>query len=325
MRTLGWIAVFLFAVLPCRSQQTLREQLRSAGIPQDSFSETQLNRPVDGSGAKDNQFIYFVFILRTNDGMLTGFPQVVRYDTSKGALLRAEVKPEDHDLCCGSPEGIDLIDDYLLLYFHFNPSAASVLVLDSELKLVDTLYGFGMERVAPNEVVFTENMVHFAAVHQERQQWVNFSTGASLEVYPLRNDALRNQFDSDHEKKAPEVCKQSEDLCNGGEFDEGCTFLGGDGKGKFALDCGRSASYQPKEGQGPAVYASDDAIYIYARNAKGWEYCEQAITEDEAKQLDNAKEHPYESVKNRCVPSLPVVPDSSTSDLSPFPAPSHRK
>jgi hypothetical protein len=302
---------FLFAVLPCRSQAPLREQLQSAGIPEASFTEAQLNAPVDGATAENNQFVYLVYVVRTTDGDLTGQPQVVRYNSSTGAVIHGEVKPGDDPYCCGSPEGIDFLDDYLRVSFHFNPSAGSIAILDNNLKLVDLLDGFGIDRVAPNEGLYTENMVHFAPTHQERLQWVNLASQQFLEVYPLRNDALRNRFEKEFGKKAPEACEKSEDICNYGMFDEGCAFLGGNNKDQFALHCGRSASYHAKEGEEPIIYASDDAIYLYAHHAKGWLYCEQAITDDESQKLDSVHERAYESIKNRCVPNLPVLPDSS--------------
>jgi hypothetical protein len=120
----------------------------------------------------------------------------------------------------------------------------------------------------------------------------------------------------------PEACKSSPELCGYGNFEEGCTYLGGDGHGRFAFECGRSASYQTKEEEDPVLYASDSAIYIFAHSLKGWVHCEIAISEDEATALDTQEDRGYDKIKSRCIPDLPVVPDMSTSDFSPFPSPS---
>lgn len=329
MRIAGSIIVLLFAVLPCRSQSTLGDRLRAAGIPQNSFSEVQLSELVDGISASEGPLVYFVYVRRKGD-LLTGFPQAVRYNSRDASLIRAEIKPENTDLCCGSPEGIEPIDDYLLLEFHFNPSAASALVLNKKLELAETLYGIDTNRVAPNQIVFTENMVHFADVHQERLQFTDLSNGKSMEIYPLKNDDLRNRFEKDLPAKMPDVCRQKPELCQSGSFDESCDFIGGDGNGRFAFVCGRSANRQVKAGEEPETYFSDQALYIYAHDAaKGWVYCGTAISGDDARMLGAGQSRSdesrlYESVRGRCMPNLPVVPDMSTSDLSQFRAPSHQ-
>jgi hypothetical protein len=227
--------------------------------------------------------------------------------------------------CCGAPDGFSFVDDYLLLSFHYNPSASSVVVLDQRLKMVELFYGFDILRVAPNQIVVAEDMMHFAPIHPERLQYIDLNTGASLEIYPLTNDALRNRFVDDYPKRAPEVCNRTPELCGNGDFDEGCSYLGGDGQGKFSFECDRSASYQTKEGEDSVDYASDSAIYIFAHGPSGWIHCEQLISGDEANALEKLKGRGYDKVKARCVPNLPVIPDMSTSEFSPFPKPQRLK
>jgi hypothetical protein len=314
MRTFGLIAVFLFAVLSGRSQTTLREQLQDARIPSNHFSEAELNEVVDGTHDSKNQNIYFVY-LRTKGDSLTGLPQVVRYNMKDNMLLRAEIKPEDANICCGSPEGIDFIDDYLLLTFHVNPSAASVVVLDSKLRVVQTLYGFGIERVAPNQVVFTGSMVHFAPTHAERLMCADLRNGKTTELYPSGNDVLRTAFIGEHRKRMPSeaVCKQPEnDPCDPDMFDEDVTFLGSDGNGRFAIVVDRDAFHAPAKNQAPVSVLSESVLYIYAHGVKGWVYCEQKISESDSTSFNRSSDRNlYPSVRDRCIPDVPIVPDRS--------------
>ncbi len=323
IRALGWVAALLLAALPCRSQTTLREQLQSRGIPENSFSETELNEVVDGVNASREPYVFVAYV-RTKGEVLTGYPRLVRYDQTTGTILRSDLKLDERDECCGAPDGIEFVDEYILLSFHYNPSASSVVVLDRQLKMVELFYGFDILRVAPNQIVVTEDMMHFAPVHPERLQFIDLSSGASLEIYPLKNDVLRNQFVDDYSKRMPEVCNRTPELCGYGDFDEGCTYLGGNGQGGFAFQCGRSASYQAKKGEESMNYASDSAIYIFAHRPNGWVHCEQAVSEDEATALDKLQGRSYDKVKTRCIPDRPVVPDISTSEFSPFPSPSRR-
>lgn len=308
-RILGWIACLLFVLPNCYSQYSLRKELAQAGIPLTSFSEAELDEAVDGTGASKQPYVYFVYV-RRNGNLLTGLPRLVRYDQSTGAILRSELQlKEDDPYCCGSPDGFEFLDDYLLLSFHYNPSAGAILVLDKDLKLLRSLDGFDVQRVAMNQLVIVENMVHFAPVHPERLQWADLSKNIALEIYPLQNDILRNQFSEDYSKQMPAACKKSLELCGYGRFDEGCTYLGGDGQGRFVFQCGRSASYQTKEMKEPVNYASDSAIYIFDHSPNGWVHCEQAISEDEATALDTEGTKGYDKIKSRCTPKLPVIPD----------------
>ena len=309
LRTLASAVAILFAVLPCRSQAPLREQLQSAGVPVNSFSSAELDEAVDGTGTSKQPYIYFVY-LRTDGDLLTGIPHPVRYDQGTGVILRSDLQLKKEDpYCGGSPLGIRFLDDYLLLDFHYNPSAACVLVLDKNLKLLRSLDGFNLKKVATNQIVLTENMIHFAPTHPERLQWADLSKDIDLEIYPLENDALRNRFIQDLEKRIPAECKQAGQSCNYDLIEEGCVYLGGDGKTEFAFECGRSASYQVKEGDESVPYSTDSAIYLYSHNPNGWKYCAQATTENERKVLGDKKEQGYAKIKSRCTPKLEVVPD----------------
>jgi len=315
MSNLVWFGALLIGIL-MGGPHTLREELQDAGIPLNSFSEGDLNQKVDSLSAVDDGIVYFVYILR-NGGELTGKPHLVRYDTSKGALLRAEVKPADDDRCCGSPEGIDFVDDFLLLTFHINPSAASVVVLNGNLEAVKTLYGFGIDRIAPDQVVFTGSMVHFAPTHAERLNFVDLRIGKVSELYPSGNDPFRTKFIDEHRKRMPsqDVCRvgieQGTDPCAPNMFDESVSFLGSDGNGGFAIAVDRDASHAPAKNQRPVSVLSEAALYLYVHGTKGWVYCQQKISDSESKSLNTSDdENLYPKVKDRCTPNLPVVPDS---------------
>lgn len=309
IRILGWIACFLFVPPACYSQYSLRKELTQAGIPLTSFSNAELDEAVDGTGASKQPYVFFVYVRRDGDS-LTGLPHLVRYDQNTEAILRLDLQLKKQDpYCCGSPEGIKFLDDYLLLYFHYNPSASSVLVLDKNLKLLQSLDGFSLQKVALNQIVMVENMVHFAPVHPERLQWADLSENFTQEIYPLKNDPVRNRFKLEYVKRMPAMCKLSNELCDYGLFEEGCVYLGGDGQTQIAFECGRSANYQAKQGKESVPYFTDSAIYLYAHNSKGWAYCAQAISEDEATALDKEETKGYDKIKSRCTPNLPVVPD----------------
>jgi hypothetical protein len=326
IRILGWIACFLFVLPNCYSQYSLRNDLTQAGIPLTSFSNAELDEAVDGTDASKQPYLYFVYVRRDGDS-LTGNPHLVRYDQNTGAVLRSELQVDEKDNSCGSPLLIEFVDEYLLLSFHINPSANSVVVLDQQLKMVELFYGFDMFRVARNQIVTTEDMIHFAPVHPERLEFLDLQTGTTKELFPPKADPLREQFARENGKHEPsdEICRQLEnDPCDPELYDEDISILGADGKGQFALVANREASHATKKNEVPVTVASQSALYLYEQGKSGWLYCEKLISKDEANALVNVRENSYDRVKTRCVPNQQVVPDMSTSDFSPFPNPQLR-
>jgi len=319
MRILVGIAALLLAVLPCQSQTTLREQLKSAGIPEDSFSEAQLNEHVDGSSAGDEKFIYFVFMLRTHDGGLTGSPQFVRYNPSDKKLLRAEIKPKDTILCCGSPLGIELVGDYLLLSFHINPSAETALVVGKDLSYRTTLYGFDFHEIAPDTVVYVENLIHFAPQHPERLAWADLRSGREGELYPPKGDQLRTAFAALHEKHMPTYaeCEQANDPCDPAIYDEDITFVPGGGPRGFAIRVARTVNHGQVTKSQDVEVPVEQTLYVYWWSKAGWSYCEQDIAP--AKLVKSSKVYPMNPgvASASCEPNLPVAPDRS-GQLNPF-------
>ena len=168
MRILTLIVALLLAV--SSRAETLREFLKANAIPENYFSKSELMQEVNGAAGTEDGLVVAVYV-RVKGEELTGNPIVVRYDRNSAAIQRAEVKPEDEDMCCGSPDDLMLLHDFAIISFHINPDAETMLVVGKDLKLVTTLYGFDVREIAPGQVVFIENMVHFAAVHPERLNW----------------------------------------------------------------------------------------------------------------------------------------------------------
>lgn len=328
IQTLGWIAALLFAALPCFSQPTtLREELKSAAIPETSFSETELNELVNAVNGTNAPYVFLAY-LRIDDEEPGGKPHFVRYDQTSGAILRSQLKLGPEDECCLAPENIQFVDDYVLVSFDLNPSASTVLVLDRNLNLAEKVYGYWINRVGKNQIVMVEDGVHFDFVHPGRAEFVDLSTGGTKELYPPKGDNLRRRFARKHQLHMPlaRICRQQrDDPCNPNIYDETLSILGTAEQGHFALVVHREANHSMKMDEEPVVVASESALYLYQRGKAGWLYCSVKIAEDEAASLREETESRYDEVKTLCIPSLPVVPDMSTANYSPFPKPQRLK
>ena len=318
MRTLAVIAALVLALPSCA--ETLREFLQANAIPAKSFSKAELDEEVNGAAGSRNQSVMAVYV-RIQGDAVAGDPRLVRFDKDSGAVERAEIKPEDENMCCGSPDDISLIGDFAVLSFHINPSAETMLVVGKDLKLVTTLYGFGVREVAPGQVVFVENMVHFAPVHPERLEFADLGSGKTMELYPPKGDALRTAFAREHAQHMPPkaTCEKMDDPCKADDYDESIDFVDADGHGSFAFTVHRDALHAMASEQPPESVASEAALYRYAWNGQAWLYCEAKLTEDEAKALTPLPGNAGgPATRGRCTPSLVVTPDLSNADDSPF-------
>lgn len=317
MRLLGLITVLIVALTS--PAETLRDVLKSNGVPESAFSRAELDGSVNAAAAAKNNRVLVVYLRLDNNGLI-GNPQLVQFKRDSGALVRSGVKPEDEDRCCGSPDGVEFVGDFAILSFHINPSAATMLVLDKDLKLVTTLYGFDVREVVPGQLLFIENMIHFAPVHPERLQLADLRTGKRMELYPPRGDALRAEFAREHAKHMPppSTCMQMNDPCKPELYDETVEFVDTDRGGNFVFTVHREALHAMVIGQPPESVGSETAFYRYAWNGRSWMYCEQKLTADQVARYKAQGHHENLVLENDCTPALPVVADTSNAQFSPF-------
>jgi hypothetical protein len=311
------VFLLLCARIPCGAQ-TLQEELQRAAIPHGSFSTDELSQTVNAASAHNGDLTYLVYMRVGADQLLNGSPEIVRFDSISGAVLRKELNTQGNADCCGSPLEIQFTRSYVLASFHDNPSANTVLVTDTQLRLVELLYGFDLHEIAPDVVVFTQNMIHFAPEHQERKRVVDLRTGASQELYPPKGDKLRAEFARMRKEHMPsaEACMRANDPCDPNIYDEDLTFRKGAKLGQFEIIVTRTAEHDDVSKNEIQEWPIQISAYTYARGTHGWLYCER---EDTAPRLvSSVAENMPAKEQESCVPHLPVVPDMSGSD-GPFP------
>lgn len=276
MGKLACTLVLACAALPCGAQ-TLGEELSKAGVPARGFSNVELQQGVNAASAHDTQFSYLVYVRVDANNSFSGLPQVVRYEQKSGAVVRKELSLGGEDY--GSPLGILFTRDYELIEFHLTPSASMVAVTDRNLKPVEILYGFGMREIAPDEVIFIEDMIHFAPAQQERMMLVDLRSGAFQELYPPKDDKVRAAFANEHRAHmpAPQVCMATNDPCDPETYDEAIEFLDIDAPDRFAIRVSRDAAHAMAKDAEPDSVASDEAVYVYERRKGSWFYCSMSV------------------------------------------------
>ena len=306
MRDAGAFLALTVAVLACQAQ-TLRDELRTAGIPETQFPSAELGQTVNATSARGGTTTYLAYMRVDANQHFRGSPQVLRYDSATGMIARKELPPGDEERCCGSPLNITITHNYELFEFHDTPSASTVLAADKSLKPVAVLYCFGMKEIAPDEVVFTEDMVHFAPAHPERLRVVDLRSGTTEEIYPPKGDKLRVEFARVHERKMPsqKICQAENDPCDPTYYDESVEFVSA-GERQLKLRVSRDAAHVIAKDQEPETVASQEALYIYWQTVSGWRYCEMELRDKN-------------SEDEGCVPNLPVVADVDTDETGALP------
>jgi hypothetical protein len=287
----------LLCVAAVCGAQTLKDELNKSGIPAAGFRSAELAQGVNAASARDGNATYLVYMRVDEKNTLSGFPQAVRYEPESGKVLRRELTVGEEQNCCGSPLGISFSRSYELFEFHLTPSASIVVVADRALRAVEILLGFGVQEIAPDEVIFTENMIHFAPAHPERIMLVNLGTGAARQLYPPKGDTLRAAFARDHEAKMPsqEVCGKMDDPCRPDYYDEQVGLLNADGPRRITMRFSRDATHAFREGEPPDTVLSRQALYVYERRKEGWFYCSVPVTNITGEKANCNPELPVES------------------------------
>lgn len=313
------IFVALLLISCAASAQTLKQLLLSEAIPPNAFQEAELQQEVQAISARQENTLFIAYKQVTRD-VLSGPIRLVSYDRASGAVTRRDLELDPTDVCSGSLWGISFIEDFVLISTSISPSAICTHVVDPSLHLRRTLYGFSPELIAPKQIVIIENMIHFAPVHPERLQLNDLGSGATVELYPPKDDALRSQLAAENAKHMPsaQTCARMNDPCDPAIFDEDISAFGTDGRGRFAFIVSQSASHAMKEEEPSETVASQSVLYVYLRNKSGWLYCQQKLEESEVERLSSAQKLHFEDAVSRCTPNLSVVPDMSTATYNPF-------
>lgn len=315
------LTVSLALAMPLHAEK-LQQLLEDQGVPAASFSPEELSSEVSGVAKSDEHRTAIAYgeVDRVTGNALVGPRTVISFDKGTGAVQHKALPAEGTESCGGAPTAIDFADDFILLQTHINPSAACTLVVDANLALQKTLYGFNPVRVAPNQIVLTEDMIHFAPVHPERLQLVDLVKWTNSELYPPRGDLLRKNLAAKNAAGMPtqEACTANNESCDPQDFDESISALTSDGDGGFVFVASQEASHVRKEGEAPEKIASQNVLYVYRKQGTGWRYCQQELQESEVEAVKQQLLSAFEKGASRCVPRKIVFPDLQTQKYNPF-------
>ncbi|HVU00060.1 MAG TPA: hypothetical protein VHE33_21355, partial [Acidobacteriaceae bacterium] len=316
------VTVFVLCSVSLRAQ-TLREFLTEYKIPTSSVPGPALSQHiVPGAIAQSSRYAFVSWSL-PGAALRTWPLHLVRMNRQTRATKTGELRLKTDDVCAGPLVDIRLVEDFVLVATDINPSAQCLLVLDPSLRLRQTLYGFEPQEVEPGRIVMIESMIHFAAVHPERLQFVDLATGQTSELYPPKDDALRAELAKRNEAGMPAhaICEQNNDPCDPKLFDETLGPFATNGRGRFAMLADQEADHVTASGEDQTI-ARQSVVYLYQRAGAGWNWCESRLTPVEANQFKGPGSHfAFDQVEGRCQPTRPVVPDETGAATNQFSKP----
>lgn len=313
----AFISLLLIPSLPAPAN-TLRDLLAKEDIPSFSFSSSDLQSKVWSSAfINDSGEKYLAYFLSPHKGRTKDI-YIVKFDPTSGKLLRSTV--HESEPCLGALWDLTKVDDYLLISPNSSPSAGCLLVINKKLAQTQILYGFLPKRVGQNQIVLIENMIHFAPVHPERLQFADLSRRTTRELYPPKDDPLRERLARENAEHMPSnrICMQMNDGCDPKIFDESIDNFTTIGQDRFALLVTQSASHRVPHGELAAKAGPQSVIYIYAlEGTSGWKYCEKEISSAHAASIPSMQNWKFNQVEGVCTPNRPAIPEMSTAVMNP--------
>jgi hypothetical protein len=146
--------------------------LDSAGLPADIAN----GRALDASnGAERDRAILVMRFSRPDDVPRTVLAQRVTGQPWTSRAVDAEL---------GSPGQIEAFGDGWAVATHLNPSAGQVLVVDASLATLAVIQGYGPRALAPDLLIVSRNLMHFAPAHDEALLLYRRGAAAPIALYP---------------------------------------------------------------------------------------------------------------------------------------------
>ena len=128
----------------------------------------------------------------------------------------------DHQIqddCLGSVLDTSRHGDEYFLNLHFNPSAGCLLILNRDLTVRHTLAGWPVAFFKSGAFAWISDMVHFSDVHAQTLFLYDPATDKSQQIYPQKNDPIRDDFSTRLEKAInKKQCTENNWACEPNQF-----------------------------------------------------------------------------------------------------------
>jgi hypothetical protein len=223
--------LLLIGEAAAQQNPTLADVLKQEGIPTPGISVTHINLRITSYASLNDDHEFVIAYYLDNPKNELRFPLLVTsFDKHSGKWRHAELTGlkvlifegtahEIEDDCLGSVLDISRHGDEYFLNLHFNPSAGCLLILDKDLTVSHTLAGWPVAFFKSGAFAWISDMVHFSDIHAETLFLYDPATGKSQQIYPQKNDPLRDDFSTRLEKAINKTqCAENNWACEPDRF-----------------------------------------------------------------------------------------------------------
>jgi hypothetical protein len=139
----------------------------------------------------DRQFVTAYYLAGPN-GALDQPLYLDRYDRDTRTWLSKRLEstgdPGFETWCLGAVLEIHSFGEYLLVDTHINPSAGCTLVVDRNLRLRTSLYGWFIAGLGAERIIYHRSEIHFFPVHELAIAMYDLHSGEDVTLFPQKPD-----------------------------------------------------------------------------------------------------------------------------------------
>ncbi len=265
---------------------SLAAVLKQQGIPSPPVSIPDLNSQITSFAMLNDGQEFLIAYYLDNPRNELRFPLLVTsFDKHSGKWSHAEltdlqvhvVEGTDHEIeddCLGSVLDISRHGGEYFLNLHFNPSAGCLLVLNKDLTVRHTLAGCPVAFFKSGVFAWISDMVHFSDVHAETLSLYDPATGKSQQIYPQKNDPLRDDFSMRLEKVINrKQCAENNWACGPDRFATVIDSVEVNDETKalaFRAAFTTEGFFMREEAESSSEWDDDDYVYFYQFNPLRW-------------------------------------------------------
>ncbi|HZQ91256.1 MAG TPA: hypothetical protein VFA60_05635 [Terriglobales bacterium] len=270
----GATAVILSTALKA---ETLREILDQHNVPTNTRSADDLSRTVVNYATFDSDSNFAIAYYDSGSNLLKSPLRFERYDRVKREWRSTQLREarlfghSARDWCLRPAMALDHYGAFWYVSVHINPSAGCLLVLDDQLRLHKTLYGWSVAGFDSGEVVLRHSQAHFAPTHPLELSVYDPRRDQVTKIYPVAGDPYRHAF---AERIRPmldqEWCRERNHHCDAELFDGDLREIVMNDRASalaFVVEADAS-SYGPKA----AGIGKMNATYVYRLTPRGIEH-----------------------------------------------------
>jgi len=188
----GLFAILVLAFLVPAGQaapNTLREVLSAQKVPVADPSLPNLDKPITSYQVLNDKSNFLIaYYLDDGSGTIQGPLFISRFDRAAGQWQSGEISRAtlEQEQCTGSAYAAWVTGDRIYITLHLNPSASCTLALSRNLAVQRVLNGWIIAAFEDGRVVYHNNEVHFAPVHEGELSIFNPRADQEFKIYPRK-------------------------------------------------------------------------------------------------------------------------------------------